>query len=249
MLSGARAQAMNDRTHHGIGGVQPGYLVRDQRRQVAWASIAIGARKQCCRPARSLNDIVIGLQPGIGPTRSEAHAMRVDDVGGQFTDGVVVEAQPCDRFGANVVDEDVGVAQQIAQYASVGILLEIEQERLLAAVERDIARCHPRRARGTRRVAKDIPAGCFHLDDLGAEIGEDLGCNRARKRPRSCRPRAALRASGDCRPLRSQHLLQRDGDIGERVRGDLGMRHHQLAPLCIVARVVHAIECDDLSFA
>ena len=175
MLSGARAQAMDDRTHHGIGGVQPGYLVRDQRRQVAWASIAIGARKQCCRPARGLDDIVIGLQPGIGPTRSEAYAMRVDDVGGQFTDGVVVEAQPCDRFGANVVDEDVGVAQQVAQYASVGILLEIEQERLLAAVERDITRCHPRRACGTRRVAKDIPAGCLHLDDLGAEIGEDLG--------------------------------------------------------------------------
>ena len=72
------------------------------------------------------------------------------------------------------MDEDVGIGEQVAQYRAIGLLLEIEDQRLLAAIERDVPRAHGLAARGGRAVAEHVAAGGFDLDHLGPKIGEDL---------------------------------------------------------------------------
>ena len=174
MLALSRAQAVYHGGHHRISGVQPGDLVGDQRWQVARALVAVCARQQGRGAAGGLDHVVIGLQPGIGPARAEADAMRIDDVWSERADAVVIEPEPLDRFGADIVDEDVGIGEQIAQYRAVGLLLEIEHQRLLAAIERDVSRPHRLAVRGGRTIAEHVAAGGLDLDHLGPEIGKDL---------------------------------------------------------------------------
>ena len=87
--------------------------------------------------------------------------------------GVPAEAEPVQRRLAHVVDQRVGGGDQPPQYLLAGFLLQIDGERALVAVVVDEdgadAGCALRRDRPVH-VAVDG----LDLDDLGAQIAEDL---------------------------------------------------------------------------
>src|SRR3954466_3340422 len=89
----------------------------------------------------------------------------------------VVHAPPGQRAGLEVLDHDVDVCAEVASERAPGIGPQVDRDRLLvtrdrrppeaATVDGDTPSAH--------RIAGD---GGLHLDDLGAEVTEQLACER-----------------------------------------------------------------------
>ena len=174
-LAASGAELVDDRRQHRIDAVQPGDLVGDQRREVPRARIAIDARQQRRGPGRGLDDIIIGLQPGVGTVLAEPDAVRIDDFGIVPDDRGVIEPEALRRIAADVEHEHIGVGQQVMHDGQIVRALQVEDDRSLAPVDRHEAGGHADRRRGPRRIAEGIAARGLDLDHLGPEIGEDLG--------------------------------------------------------------------------
>src|SRR3546814_6408713 len=70
----------------------------------------------------------------VGTVLPKADAMGVDDIGVDRLHRVIIEAKPLDRLAAHVEHEDVGVGEQRLHAGKVVGLLEVERDRLLAAI-------------------------------------------------------------------------------------------------------------------
>ena len=72
------------------------------------------------------------------------------------------------------MDEDVGAGHQFLQHLARGRIPQIDDDAALAPVE---VQEHPRHARAHRlaELARRVAARAFQLDDVGAEIGKQLG--------------------------------------------------------------------------
>ena len=90
-----------------------------------------------------------------------------------------IEAHPGQHARAVVLDQHVRLAQQVGQDRLALIGVEIEGDRLLVAIELGEvpAEAVPDRALAAHRIAAP---GRLDLDHLGAEVGEQLGAERAR---------------------------------------------------------------------
>ena len=121
---------------------------------------------------------VVALVAGVGAGGAEAFEPRIDDVGMDGTDHVVVDAQLLNDAGAVVLHEDVVVRRHLEQQLPPSRLAQIEHNTALVAVP----------VQEIRRVPVPLPStppgvpvfGGLDLDDVGAHPGQRL---RARCAP------------------------------------------------------------------
>ena len=125
--------------------------------------------------AGGLADGVEGLVLAIRPVRPEAfdagqHDARVDL--GEF---VVAQTEALQGVGGEVLGDDVGVLEQVEEDGLALGVFQVEGDRPLVGVEQeevvgvDAGPARPGAAAGVAAL------GLLDLDDLGAEVGEDLG--------------------------------------------------------------------------
>ena len=174
VLALARGLLMPQRGQGGDDREQAAGLVGDPRRQGPKIGARRGERGQTVGAAAGLDQVVERLQAGVRTLGGVAHGLDIDDVRLDRCHRVIAEAQPPDGVGAHVVDEDVGGGDQLAQGAAAGLVLQIEGDRALVAVERDEGRTHRLRAGGLA-VALAVPGRLLDLDHIGAEIAQGLG--------------------------------------------------------------------------
>jgi hypothetical protein len=92
----------------------------------------------------------------------------------------LVEAEPFEHAGPEILDQHVGARKQRVQDGLGPGLPEIDAQRALVAVGgREIAADVGRERR--RAVAQAITLGALHLDHVGAEIAEQLRAKRPRE--------------------------------------------------------------------
>ena len=143
------------------------------------AGRAVGLSGDAHDPALALNDHVeAGLAlPGAGLAesreRGEYHR-RVDAV-----DLLPGKPELVQRAGPEVLHDDVALANQIAQKLLAALVLQVERETFLVAVNRDEVRANPVQ-KGWPPAPGVVPAlGMFDLDDLRAHIAQHHGAIRA----------------------------------------------------------------------
>ncbi len=133
------------------------------------------------RPARQPHHAGAGLgkqvlprqiDPGAGGAVARDRA--IDDARVQRADGIVAEAEPFHHPGAEVLQHDIGPADEVAQGGAVGFVLHVDLDRPLVAVDRVEDGAFAADARiGQVEVARQVArAGAFDLDHIGAEVGE-----------------------------------------------------------------------------
>ncbi|MOA18616.1 hypothetical protein D3C78_1389460 [compost metagenome] len=102
----------------------------------------------------------------------------MDQLGEGLAQGLEAQAPLLQRAGLEVLDQHVGVGQQVAQQLLAGRLRQVQRHAFLVAVHADEVR---------RRVAQEgrapsprlIAAGRFDLQHVGAVVGQDLRAIRA----------------------------------------------------------------------
>ncbi len=131
----------------------------------------------------TLDDHVVGRSVGVGPRIPEAGAGDVHQPLVEGAEPPVVEPQPRQHARAEALDQHVGRPKQIGEYLAPGLVLEVQRDRTLAAVEADEVagsaagqeRAEPARVVAPRRL---------DLDDLGAQIAQDHVRERPGEHPR-----------------------------------------------------------------
>ena len=148
--------------------VQSGHHV--EHRDAGPERRTVGIAGEAHQPGHGLHDQVVAGQPralgGAEPADREVHQARVDG-----RRGVVVEAELGERAGLEVLDRDVRPAQQLLGLRPVLVDTEVEHDRALVAVDRQVV---GRDAVLLRRDPRPrvVAGGSFHLDHGGPEVGE-----------------------------------------------------------------------------
>ena len=124
---------------------QPGRDVADRdpdlHRPAALVVRLAGDRHQ---PADRLRDEVVAGLPGVRPGRPEPGDREVDEVRVELPEDVVAEPEPGEPADPVVLDEHVRVADEPAEDLAPGLLLEVEADRALVAVDREVVGGRPR---------------------------------------------------------------------------------------------------------
>jgi hypothetical protein len=110
---------------------------------------------------------------GPGAALAEAGDAHVDDLRVDLADGLVVDLQPLHHAGAVVLDDHVGRAGQLVEEFAALVAFQVERERALVAV-------HVQEAHAVRALHLEphgaaclvAGAGRLHLDDIGAQVGQ-----------------------------------------------------------------------------
>ena len=84
------------------------------------------------------------------------------------------QAQPRDSVGADVVNEDIALFDQLAHGRLARLGLHVPDNRPLAAIDGHMARAHAARIGGLANIAERIACFRLQLDHVGAHIGERL---------------------------------------------------------------------------
>ena len=100
----------------------------------------------------ALGDLVVARAPALGPVVAEAGDRQHDQPRVALVQRRDPEAEPLEDAGAEVLDQHVGPVDQAQQDLVVGLVLEVEGDRLLVAVGREEVRRLPG-ARVRRRTA------------------------------------------------------------------------------------------------
>ena len=152
--------------------------------------------------AQRLDDGVHRLAGARGLRRAEARDRAVDHARVDRPRERIADAEPIERSRAEVLDDDVGLAQQVGKHVARAGLFQVERDAVLAAQpvqrrHRDIVRA---RAAERDAVAPEIrrvlPAGIgrvgiLDLDDARAEPGEQERGERPGEREREIEHRQA----------------------------------------------------------
>ena len=89
------------------------------------------------RASGSLGDVLEALDVRVRAERSESLDRAVDDLWVGLLEDIVVEAEPLHLTGAVVLDDDVGLADQLEEYLPAPVVLQVESEAALVGVEYD----------------------------------------------------------------------------------------------------------------
>ena len=170
----AREQRRGDRLRRG----QAGHLVRDDRpHHLRLAGAPVGLDVGEAR--QRLDDRVVHALLGVRSFLPEAADRHVDQARVQLAQALGAQPQLVDDAGPEVLDEDVGRADQVVQDREAALLLQVEDEGALAAVDR-------REARGDAATLGSQPAHDvaarrrLDLDDFGALVRQQHGGDRRR---------------------------------------------------------------------
>ena len=139
-----------------------------------------------CTPARQPPVWSLPGKLGAGAAL-EAARVAVDEARVQFLQTLVVDPEPLGRVVAHVVLDHVGALDQRQQHLHRARILEIERDAPLAAV---------RHVGDVVRVPVGVVEG-VDLDDVGAEVGQDLRAVRARDREPQIEDRDACERRGE----------------------------------------------------
>jgi enoyl-CoA hydratase/carnithine racemase len=155
-------------------------------------------------PARRLDDRVIARPVGIGAVRAVSGDREVDQARVEPLELHVVEPEPCEPADAEILDHDVGPAEQPPQDFLAFTRAKVHPHAALVAVHREevgrglrpgLVRADPRRS----PRAGGISLGRLDLDDVRSKIA---------KEHRAQRPGEDRRAVGD------QQAGERSGRLG-----------------------------------
>ena len=132
-------------------------------------------------PRLRLDQQVVGLFVAVGAVGAVPAEVAHDQVGEIGLQAGVVEAEPLDRAGRQVLDEDIGPLQQLRQDLLTGRGLQVERQRLLRAVGPGEVAAQPEGG-GVIVAGEVAAAGPLDLDDAGAEVGQMARGQRRRDR-------------------------------------------------------------------
>src|SRR3954451_5391373 len=130
------------------------------------------------RAAGRLGDVLVGLRV-LERAGAEALQRRVDQPRVELVQGLPREAEAVHHARAEVLDQDVGAVDQLAEDLLALVGLHVEGEAPLVAVEhREVEAVHVGQI--AQLAAGDVPAaGLLDLDDVGSHPGQELRADRA----------------------------------------------------------------------
>ena len=174
-LALARALAVKKGRCDGAHGINPRGSIAEVHREVT-RHIARHPCERVAVAAQALDEIVVGGMRRIGPAAAEAEHARIDHPRVDLADVIVAQSQALHGLGTDVVGHDIRrLAEPKHRLAAPG-LLQVEQEAALVAVELQKDRAHALRARRAREAQGIAPRGSLDLDDVCAEVSQDLRC-------------------------------------------------------------------------
>ena len=124
------------------------------------------------QPAHGLHDHVVRRPVGVRPALAETGDRGVHHAGVARRDPLVVEAEALHGAGAEVLDEDLALFHQVHGQPGPPRRAQIEGDGLLAAVDARVVGADPG-DEGSEVPRLVAAARQFHLDHLGAEVGQD----------------------------------------------------------------------------
>ena len=137
----AGAVPLVQRREDAVRAVHPGEQVRDRH---ADALRVLGTRT--CERHQSglaLGDLVVAGATALGPVVTEARDGEHDEPRVALLEQLEAQAEPVEHAGAEVLHEHVGTVDELQQDVAVGLVLEVEGDRLLVAVGREEVRRLP----------------------------------------------------------------------------------------------------------
>ncbi len=165
-LSSSGFLALEQRRHDPERGEKARRDVRDRGAR-AHRSLA-GQPRDRHEPAHTLRDLIEARPVAVRSILAEARNAREDDARVDLRERLVVDAQPEFHVGAVVLDDDIGGLHELHEDRDAPLVLQVEGDRALVAVQvlevRTVARAAHRLALDARRR--------FDLDDVRPEIGE-----------------------------------------------------------------------------
>ena len=165
-------------------GVEPGHHVGHG--DAGAGGRPVGRARHVHDPAHRLGEQVVAGDARRGALGAERADRAVDDAGVLGHDRGVVETERGHEPGSEVLHEYVGAQGELARHGEVVGVGEVEGDALLVAVDREVVgRLHAAGAvvplRRPPRAGLVAGAGPFDLHDLGPEIGQVHGRQRARQ--------------------------------------------------------------------
>ncbi len=156
------------RGQHADGGLHPGHHV--EHRDARPVGRPVRVTGQAHQTGHGLHDQVVAGQGG--PTgRAEPGDGHVDDPRVGPGHGVVVQPEPGQPVGLEVLQHDVGPRGQLVGETQVGVVLEVQRDRPLVAVDAEVVGGDV--ATGGRQPgAGVVSTGTFHLDHLRAHVAQ-----------------------------------------------------------------------------
>ncbi|MNL09996.1 hypothetical protein D3C87_1307830 [compost metagenome] len=137
------------------------------------------------QPGQALDQHVLAGPLQVGAAVAIAGARAIDDARIDFLEGLVAEAQARQHAGTEVLDQHIGALDQFVDHFARAFGLEVQGQGALVAVPGQevgaFAAAQPAvvERQGTEQVAL---ARTFHLDDGGAQVGQQLRGERALKK-------------------------------------------------------------------
>jgi hypothetical protein len=182
-LALAGFRLMDDRGQNGDCGIEPADQIAHRHANLHrfGAGHAVPLAGDAHQAAHALDHIVITGLVLVRPVMTEARQRAIDKSRVLAGQAVIVEPIPGERAGFKILHHDMGTPRQAFHQGSAFRLGEIDGDGLLVAVGgEEVGRValSPVRCRNEWRteVAGLVAlAGLFDLDDLRAEIAENLG--------------------------------------------------------------------------
>ena len=190
--------------HRGEGGGEPGDLVGegDRRQQRLAVGLAVDARRSPTSPRRWWRTRAARRT---GPSWPNPVTRVIDQprVAGEQVAGRQAEA--LERARPEVLDEHVGLGDEVADEGEVVGILEVGDDRALVAVGQLPPQALAVALVAPRHVAQAVAAGPLDLDHVGAEVGEVAGAVRSGEHGRQVDdPDVGERAGVTCTIRRSR---------------------------------------------
>src|SRR6185437_3780532 len=127
---------------------------------------------QAQEAAQPLPDDVVARPLRVRPVPPHARDRAIDQARIELREPRIADAELVGDTGTEILDEHIGVGDELLDDGTALRVAQIEGEAALAAIEGAI---HRRVAAALIPAAKRIATfRVFDLDDLGAEIGEEL---------------------------------------------------------------------------
>ena len=127
----------------------------------------------------SLDDHVIGFLVAVRAVLAEAGNMTIDNVRLDRPHGFVIDAEPSDDAGLEILDDHIGLGRKLEEDLPPFVGFQIERERFFIAVEEDMGGGEA--PTGAIPMARQIAAKRLDLDHLSPHIGQHARTPRPRR--------------------------------------------------------------------